>query len=54
VYLEYKGPNDSIKPKQNRWAAAVVERESPRLAYLVVHGLFRPAIAQAPRGAHWV
>ena len=45
VYLEYKGPGDSIKPKQNSWATAVVEREHPRLSYLAVRGLFRPAIS---------
>lgn len=45
VYLEYKGPVDSIKPKQNSWAAAVIEREHPRLSYLAVRGSFRPAIS---------
>lgn len=40
-YVEYKGPTDSIKPKQNAWAAAVIEREAPRLAYLAVRGSFR-------------
>jgi hypothetical protein len=48
VYLEYKGPNDSIKAKQNAWAAAVIERESPRLVYLALHGAFRPATALDP------
>jgi hypothetical protein len=40
VYLEFKGPGDSIKPKQNAWAQRVIEREEDRLPYVVVHGAF--------------
>lgn len=49
-FLEYKGPNDSIKAKQNSWAAAVIEREAPRLAYVAVRGSFRKS-AVAPRAS---
>ena len=39
-FLEYKGPGDSIKPKQIQWAAAAIDREHPRLAYVAVYGRF--------------
>jgi hypothetical protein len=42
IYLEYKGPNDSINKKQNAWARALIERVRGRLAYAVVRGAFRP------------
>lgn len=42
VYIEYKGPGDSIKPKQNQWAAAAIAREPSRLLYFAVRGHFRP------------
>jgi hypothetical protein len=47
VYMEYKGPGDSIKPKQNSWAAAVIEREHPRFTYLAVRGAFRLGTSSA-------
>jgi hypothetical protein len=47
IYLEYKGPADSIKPKQNSWAAAVIEHEHPRFTYLAVRGSFRAPISPA-------
>jgi hypothetical protein len=40
-YFEYKGPNDSIKPKQNGWAQAIVTSESPSVAYVAVKGVIR-------------
>jgi hypothetical protein len=40
VFLEYKGPGDSIKPKQNDWAQVLLEMEAPRIAYLAVRGRF--------------
>jgi hypothetical protein len=40
VFLEYKGPNDAIREKQNQWANVMVEMASPRLAYLAVRGHF--------------
>lgn len=42
IYLEYKGPNDSINAKQNAWAQALNERVRDRLAYAVVRGAFHP------------
>lgn len=48
-YIEYKGPGDSIKPKQSGWATAVIEREQPRLVYLAVRGSFRARIAKSAR-----
>lgn len=38
VYFEYKGPGDSIKPKQNMWATAITQRRPGELAYMVVRG----------------
>lgn len=40
VFIEYKGPNDTIKPKQNAWARAVVAREVGRVPYVAVRGQF--------------
>ena len=40
AFLEYKGPGDSIKPKQNDWAQVVLEMEAPRIAYVAVRGRF--------------
>ena len=42
VYMEYKGPGDSIKPKQNGWAQAIITSESPETPYLAVKGVTRP------------
>jgi hypothetical protein len=47
VYLEYKGPNDTIKAKQNGWAQAVLEQENRRLPYVVVKGAFKIADGQS-------
>lgn len=41
VYLEYKGPDDEIKPKQNAWAQAVVTQETSYLPYIAVKGTVR-------------
>jgi hypothetical protein len=43
LYVEYKGPGDSIKQKQNDWAAAAVTAADPRLAYIAVRGIIRQA-----------
>lgn len=42
VYMEYKGPRDSIKSKQNAWAEAIIACESPETAYVAVKGVIRP------------
>lgn len=43
AYLEYKGPGDSIKPKQNSWAAAQLAKTFPRISYAAVRGAIVPA-----------
>ena len=38
VYAEYKGPGDSMKPKQNAWAQALMRRERARPCFIAVKG----------------
>jgi hypothetical protein len=40
VFMEYKGPGDNIKPKQELWARSVIEHVSDRLPYVAVMGTF--------------
>jgi hypothetical protein len=40
LYIEYKGPGDSINAKQDSWAQAIHKQENSRLAYVVVRGRF--------------
>ena len=40
VYLEFKGPGDKIRPKQNLWARCILELETNRLPYVAVMGTF--------------
>lgn len=40
VFIEYKGPNDKIKSKQNAWARAVIAQEMGRVPYVAVRGQF--------------
>ena len=42
VYLEYKGPGDKIKKKQEDWARAILGQVIDRLPYVVVKGMFSP------------
>lgn len=41
VFMEYKGPNDTMKPKQNGWAEALIASESSRVPYVAVRGVIR-------------
>jgi hypothetical protein len=57
VFLEYKGPGDSIKPKQNAWARAAVRDAGVRVNYVAVNGIFRDRseeLRSAPEGFHWL
>jgi hypothetical protein len=40
VYIEYKGPGDSINEKQEAWARALLDQVRDRLPYLAVWGKF--------------
>lgn len=41
VYMEYKGPGDSIKLKQNAWAETIIASESPETPFVAVKGVIR-------------
>ena len=40
VYVEYKGPSDEIKPKQNAWAQALSAMQPSRVCYVAARGSF--------------
>jgi len=40
-YMEYKGPGDDIKLKQNGWATAILTSESSTTPYIAVKGMIR-------------
>ena len=40
VFLEYKGPGDSIKRKQNHWAQTLLDMTAPPITYVAVRGRF--------------
>ncbi|MFN2397950.1 MAG: VRR-NUC domain-containing protein [Gemmatimonadaceae bacterium] len=43
VYVEYKGPTDSINEKQDIWARELIRQNPKRFCYLAAHGVINPA-----------
>jgi hypothetical protein len=39
VFMEYKGPDDKMKKKQEEWARALLDETPDRVAYLAVRGI---------------
>ena len=41
IYFEYKGPGDSIGPKQEKWIRAILNQAQGQLPYLIVNGIIK-------------
>jgi hypothetical protein len=43
VYVEYKGPNDSVNEKQDLWAQELIRQNPDRFCYIAAHGVITAA-----------